>query len=287
MATLPDIDTANTSYAAFWNAISQGGVSNIDPLEVTDDNGVIEYDVYDNGLEGKYDLSRFLQGKGSRECFFRVKDDGWVVAYFDSTRDFAQQEESGFAGDFSSTVTAVYDILNDWTYANYGDDGPYGNGYQSVQNNTLERTVNSLYSQFSNSGNMNYASSDVGLYVFDIDGPTNFTQLDYERRFGGDSINNDVEFTYTEPTTFYEGYAAGFVGIETDFGSGTLSFDGINNANLTIASSGRDAEIGGVDMEAVSDTVAPGQAVVTNFNASSSGGAAQTGIGAMAFVTWG
>lgn len=287
MSTLPDIDQNNTSYAAFWNAIGQGGVSNIDPLEVTDDSGVIEYDLYDNGLEGKYNVSRWLGQKDNRECFFRVKDDGWVVAYFDSTRNFEQNEDSDFGGDVSSTVKAVYDLMYDWTYINYGDSGPYGNGYNSIENNTLERTVNSLYSQFSNSGNMNYSSSDVGLFVFDIDGPTNVTQLDKLEVFGGTSINEDVEFTYTDPTTFYEGYVTGYVGIETGFGFGSLNFDGVNNAGLTVASSGDNAALGGVDMEAVSGTLDSGQSVITNFNASSSGGAAQTGIGSMTMVTWG
>jgi hypothetical protein len=155
MGDLTDLDTSSVGFISYWNAIDSGGVSSIDPSEVTSASGVTTYTLYDNGVEGGYNL---LDGK---EATFRVKDDGWVIVYLpDSSQDTAHDH----AG---SPSHGQWDVIPNWSDPK--TTGP------SISKNALERAIASLKAEFSNSGSMTYNSSDVGLYTYEFTDATNIT----------------------------------------------------------------------------------------------------------------
>lgn len=94
MAELPDIDTSNVSHIAYFNAIDDGGVTTIDPEEVTSAPGIQDYTLYDNGLEGTFNLQEtyddisLADSTVFPEATFRVKSDGWMVVYLDQYANF-------------------------------------------------------------------------------------------------------------------------------------------------------------------------------------------------------
>lgn len=84
MATLPDIDTSQVSFIGYWNAIEQGGVdeANWDPMDTSSYSNVQTVESYDNGIQGDVTLPN-----NGRTARYRVKTDGWVVAWIDRTED--------------------------------------------------------------------------------------------------------------------------------------------------------------------------------------------------------
>jgi len=186
MASLPDLDTNNISFISYWNAIDSGGLADISPEEVLSDNNIQEYTLYDNGVEGTY---RILTG---RDVGFRVKNDGWFAVYIDRTERF--KLNVGFSDTPAPNSELVdirgpWDIANDWTITN--------DATTDVVQNALERAINSLQSQLSNSGSVNYDVPDVGLYNYEYPDATTLTNLTAAQR------NIDLGFTYTSDTTRY------------------------------------------------------------------------------------
>jgi hypothetical protein len=151
MAVLPDLDTTQISFIAFWNAIDQGGVSSIDPEDALSDGRINSYTLYDNGWEGSYSLPNI-----SRSVTVRVKSDGWLIAYMDQTEDFTL--------DTGSPPHGPWDILNDWT--DYQTGSGSLSAISDLQTNNLERCIQSLYSNLGNSESITYNSSDVDLYDY-------------------------------------------------------------------------------------------------------------------------
>lgn len=182
MATLPDLDTANTGFVAFWNAIDQGGVGSIDPSEALSDNGLAEYTLYDNGFEGQYNLGH-ITSNVAQNVTVRMKTDGWIVAYTDRTNSFAT--ESG------SPPIGYWDIINDWT--------DYTSA-SSITQNLLERAINNLRQSLSNSSSMTYNSGDVGLYNYEHSSATNVTLLSGYYHISGQGF--DAHYGYTETYGF-------------------------------------------------------------------------------------
>lgn len=180
MADLPDLDTSEVSFIAYWNAIDQGGVSNIDPSEAT--SATNSYTLYDNGFEGEIDVHSYRSGK----C--RVKEDGWIIVWIDRTETFDQYRNVQAGDDYPA---GPWDFLGDIT----ATSDPMDVGAQ----NSLERTVNNLRTELSNSGNMAYSSSDVGLYNYQHTGATTVTALSANETSPG----NDDEVLTTAPSLQY------------------------------------------------------------------------------------
>lgn len=200
MPTLPDIDTNGVSYIAYWNAIDQGGASDIAPEETTSQANIVESTLYDNGIEATYQTNT----AGGREVTIRVKSDGWFVAYMDRTKLYAVDEQ-----DFID-IRGTWDIASDWA----------GGGAASIVNNSLERAINALYQELSNSGSINYNVSDVGLYNYNTPDATNISVASAGE--SQEDTTNSFGFVYTEETnrlvhdlvaraTDYEGFVAGAV----------------------------------------------------------------------------
>lgn len=157
MSTLPDLDTSNISFIAFWNAINDGEVSSIDPEEALSDGSIEEYTLYDNGWEGLYSLS-------NRVITVRVKSDGWFVAYIDRTDNYAQDRDMSI-----TAVSGHYDVLNGLN--------------SSLDNNGLESSIESLQAELS-VGTF-FQATDVGLYYYPAPA-TNITRLySYDGSSGG------------------------------------------------------------------------------------------------------
>lgn len=223
MATLPDVDTSDVSFLAYWNILEDGGLGrdSIDPDECLDDNGITEYTLYDNGFEADYNADNH------REITVRVKTDGWFVAYMDRRSTFA------------TNVEDYEDIEGPW---NIGGAFPEAYG---VDGNILERAIDSLRDQISldDVESVDYSSSDVGLYNYEVEDATTFTLMTVD----GKDIN--VGYSYTEDTN-----------IDYHINAGWLE----NYYHLEVENYGKIAEIdGGVDgnrygvIDVIEEDVAP------------------------------
>jgi len=232
MSDLPDLDTNNVSFVAYWNAIDDGGVGQIDPEETLTSSYVNSYDIYDNGVVIDYesligrDYGRNKLYSDGKPITVRVKTDGWFVAYLDSGSDFATQS--------ASRISGMYDVAASW-------ENP--ESVAEYSQNTLERAINDLQSELDNSGNISYNTSDVGLYNYQNESASNINGTSL---FGGSSGTGG--FSYTPNTTLYEAIAAGCGSSRSNFGTsgsfeGTtlFSFSGGNNNNF-------ERHFGAVDM---------------------------------------
>lgn len=144
MADLPDLDTTDKTFTAFWNALDYG-VTSIDPEEALSAGKITEYTLYDNGWEGKY------SNESGLDLGIRVKSDGWFVAYLFDTEQTATDTSN--LGD----LYGIWDILPDWHQFN---------AQSGLTENTLERAIQSLASELSNWGDIIYNPADVGLYDY-------------------------------------------------------------------------------------------------------------------------
>lgn len=197
MADLSDIDTTNVGFIGYWNAIDQGGVSSIDPSEVTSWGNITSYTLYDNGIEGKAEIrvgTHTDAGDRYREVHFRVKNDGWVVAWLDREFDPA-------------TNTGPWDILKGWA-TQYS--------VSNISANTLETAIEQMKNQFSNSGSMTYTRGDVGLYNYNYSSATTVTNLRWDAGNPGGTLT--AEFSYTSGTTRHLQVLTGAIG--SDGGNG-------------------------------------------------------------------
>jgi len=209
MAELPDIDTSSTSFIAYWNALDNGAVD-IAPTEVTSQNGVIDYTLYDNGVEGSFDLvytsNRFLNESKSDviPATFRVKTDGWIIVYLDQTENYGgpitmspdyqtPRYTEGIGGWWNVEPTWA-----DWGYNSNGNNNTLQNT-PSVEGNGLSRGINLLRQELSNSGVMTFNYSDVGLYDYLDPDATATTMLSAKHNRG--KVSKTTSFTYTAGTT--------------------------------------------------------------------------------------
>lgn len=184
MAQLPDIDTTNVSFLAYWNATNHG-VDNIAPSDVTNDSSVATVEVYGNGLQGDYTLP---DGNVAR---YRVKEDGWFVVWMDRSEAFTTESTS-----LDESVYGPWSMVSAWE-----DDysPPSGSPLE------LDKAIESLQSQLSNSGSITLDYSDIGLYNYEYNTSTALTVLG--------AANTDLGATshglsYTSGTTI--NWAVGF-----------------------------------------------------------------------------
>lgn len=175
MANLPDLDTANAGLVAYWNALDDGGLSDFAPNEALSDTRIGSYTLYDNGFTATYNT---ITG---RNATVRVKQDGWFVVYFDRTAEYQTNQTDAPRGP--------WDLVNKWTAYNSGTA-------PTVTDHSLERAINSLMSELSNSGSVTYDAADVGLYDFGNSGATNLTMLSFYT-----DVDDTYGFSYTAGTT--------------------------------------------------------------------------------------
>jgi hypothetical protein len=212
MSDLPDLDTSQISFIAYFNAIDQGGVQSIDPTEVTNHGNVQSYTLYDNGVQGVYTTAT------GRDCAFRVKEDGWFVAYLNRYENF-NNGENGNQDD----VRGPWDLLNNWVDYNSTDD---------ITSNSLERCINALKGELSNSGSVTYSASDVGLYDYRHPSAAGITALsDWGEDYSGSTYSQSPGFQYTSGTTVHWAAAASSVhaawnDFDNDGGEGDVKFNG-------------------------------------------------------------
>jgi hypothetical protein len=222
MSNLPDLNTDDIGYIQYWNAIDQGNVSEIDPVETTSYSEVVDYTLYDNGLEGTVNLVT------GATATFRVKNDGWVIVYGPSeTDDTINQNVEG------SEVRGRWDIINDWS-----DTSTTGSLVQS----SYERAINGLAQEFSNWNSMDYSSSEVGIYDYDYPDAAGITYLYQQEAKAGEDTQTILNpaAQYTDGTDVYYAICTGAAyasraqdySITTRFGAWT-SWDG-----ATLASTG-------------------------------------------------
>jgi len=185
VSDLPDVATGSTSYLAYWNAIDQGGVNEIDPTEVTSNGSVSSYTLYDNGLEGTYNLD-----DGGVSASFRVKNDGWIVVSLPDT-DTYQRTENRTQNPDPFEARGHYDVIG-WRNEDIET---------TITNNLLFQAISSLRSSFSNSGAMSFSKSDCGLYNYANESATNTTTFSQQ----SDPSLGTPSFSYTSNTTLHYG----------------------------------------------------------------------------------
>jgi len=185
MANLPDLDTSTLRLTAYWNALNDGGLSDIDPMDVVSASEVDTYTTYDNGVEG-------VTNDGYN---FRVKEDGWFVAYTDTTDLGAHQEY---------VVNGPYSFISSLSSPS--------NATVSDTSNELEDLIKSLRDELSSSGN--YSAGDVAYYNFQTPDATNVT-------IGHSKSSYSSRYTYdVKPgtsTTLHSMYLVGGA-YDTDYG---------------------------------------------------------------------
>jgi len=201
MATLPDIDTSQVSFIAYWNILesASAGHDTFDPLDIISWGGVESTTTYDNGVAGDFSLSN------GRTGHFRAKTDGWIITYLDRTEQLSN--------DTSSNRYGPWDIGR-----TLGRGGNWGT--PTLNEDELERALHNFYDETPESGDTNssWDGSEVGYYNYWHPG-TNVTLLgDYVSGYGGQSSNNTLEFTASTTVGYHAIYAAG-QGTERNYGN--------------------------------------------------------------------
>lgn len=178
MAELPDLDTSSISFIAYYNIIDQEGDDQWEADQVLTAPGIVDYTLYDNGVEGTYQIVT------GREVTFRAKNDGWIIAYMDRTQVYSDD----------GSPRGYQDLINDYT----DNDGP---GY--LDRNSLERAVNDMRQESDGSSTHNYDYSKTGLYNYEYTAAQGTTGL---AAWSGGTFS----YTITGSTTTYRGvvYAA-------------------------------------------------------------------------------
>lgn len=261
MADLSDLDTSSISICAFYNAISQGGASDIDPSNVTSYSEVSSSTLYDNGIEGT------ITGQGQKDVSFRVKEDGWVIVWFDRQQTFNQEETN------AADVVVVAELMD----------------YQSGDTATFPDTqfedhIRGLVNQLSG---VSFNDSDIQYHDFEYPDATTFSLWGHQRR--SDSNTNEgsesIGFTRgTGTTPFRLMYAARAVADSGEYGSESANtyLDGPGVYIVQVASD--TTEYGAYDLVANGDVPAEGETfnVTTAAYSSDSVGEAKTTM----FSTW-
>ena len=166
MANLPGLDTSQVGVISFWNAISQGEVASIDPKEAAVKAWFDTYNEYDNGLEGVKTVAYTF---GLVTFNARIKDDGWIVVWFDRTNDYAKDQLNAV----TERKYGYYDLIRDWTNRDVDIN---------TEQHYLAYELNSLRSVLSNAGAMTWVWADVGIYCYEFPLATTLSQA-WERAF--------------------------------------------------------------------------------------------------------
>lgn len=209
MANIPDLDTANISFVAYWNAIDDGGVSSIDPEGALSSNNISSYELYDNGVEGKYQkgfpVDTFDNDMSTTDRVnFRVKSDGWIVTWLDRTEEYGANTLYDVNNGEWDPLHGPWDIIYNWhNTETVGQFSP----------NRLELAIQDLQSQLSKSDGISFNLSDVGLYNYEYPDATTTSWFGLFQSLNNDTQNSATGgLSYTSSTTLYDAYAAGING---------------------------------------------------------------------------
>jgi len=202
MATLPDLDTSQIGFIAYWNALDHG-VSEIDPTEVLTATIVKTYEQYDNGVQG---VAEYMAGGMKLEAYFRVKSDGWFVVWTPrySVPEPDQKDVEGSKWYESATdPDGYYNLLIRWHCGDNRDIAP------NISTDCCERIIYNLASELSNFGAITYDSGDVGRFSYTF---SQATSLYFDKNGGawGNSKTINGGISYTTGTEIYYARAVGY-----------------------------------------------------------------------------
>lgn len=205
MADLPNIDTSQVGYLAYWNIDSDGNVNldNFDPEDALSAARLDNYTTYDNGWEGEIYLNSINQNQGNWDrplAKIRVKTDGWFVCYIDRTNNFERDKED--TGGEMSNFKGYWKLHDSFQC----EEGPV-----SVDKHGFAEAINHIQSELPNT--VSWSFSDVGVYNYEHSSATNSTGMSGH---GGESGN--VNLVVASGTTV--AYAAV---------TGTVDRDGTSN----------------------------------------------------------
>jgi len=181
MADLPDLNTTGIGHLVYWNAIDDGGVPNIDPEEITSSGWITSYTLYDNGIEGELDHSKYTphvrSSNGEPRAGFRVKSDGWIVVWVEDRANYGQEETGG---SYSSPGTYPDTLAGWWDFAPYifaYDEKAFAPPPADINRAGVFQAVDHLRNQLSNGGAMTFNYSDIGMYFYGDESATTTTLL--------------------------------------------------------------------------------------------------------------
>lgn len=233
MSDLPDLNETQISVIAYWNATDHG-VDSIDPSDVTSWGNITNQTVYDNGLEGEYDL-----GEPSSKTYFRVKNDGWIITWSERGENYQQRVR-----DDNSWAQGIYSLA--WNWYGYKEHNADNATKWSV--NVLPRGIQGLQSQLQNSASITFNYGDVGHYSYEHPDATAVSAFNV----WGEYENMTGSFNYTEGTDLHYLVAAG--GASNWDSHSAATFEGQTLA----AASGDYHEYGALDPEPLGLIADPG-----------------------------
>jgi len=292
VSDLPDIETGKVSFIAYFNAIDQGGVQSIDPEEVTSAAGVQSTTLYDNGVQGTIDMTPhsngFSNAYGAVEADFRVKSDGWIVAYLPRGEQFGQEVDT----DHDDTVDTdpgypVSRLSGWWRYApqwmaagqyDYSASVFRNQDTADGQNHGLARVIDALRQELSNSGSITYSVSDVGLYNYETEASAS-TVLSAESHSNNGYTDEPYGFSYTSSTTIEKAVAC--ISVFDD----SLDYaGGFEGTTLADTRSGVKQQAGVIDL--LSRGLMPNSGTEYQHERLTGGGDAETAAVDTTFVQW-
>lgn len=239
MADLPDLDTSNISGIAYWNAIDDGGVSDISPDEVLSSGRIISSEYYDNGVQGEIDINDKSNLNTTITGKFRVKGDGWFVVWLTRGDNFSTNDASGSTESVNmpDSVKGWWNMEPAWATLGYGSDDSY------ADSNGLSRAINYLQSELSNSGSISFSHSDVGNYNYHHPASV-LTVLSS----GYDNVSQSGDFSYSDSTELVSAVATGGAFSHTyDASSAHTKISADNTITLASASDDDGAYLGAID----------------------------------------
>lgn len=258
MADLPDLNTDNVSVLSYWNAISDGGASDIDPEEVLSDGNIQDYTLYDNGVE----INNYSTVTG-RSAKARVKSDGWFVVWMDDTVELVENSGGKPEGPWS--------IVDDWTEGPVDSDN---NDYpKSATDHTLVDAISSMVNELSNSAGISFSNSDAGFYNY-LSPDSDVTTIKHCYIFMDDSYPKSASFGPTDGTTIAFAYAAGHCTNDSQYNSFTeVTIGGNHVVNVTDTSKRYSA----YDLQ--NRGMMPSNGNTTSFTVDCEGGVSHLGMG--------
>lgn len=196
MAELPDIDTDEVSFIAYWNAIEQGDVpsDDWDATEVTSYGDVSGHSTYDNGVEGSLNFGN------SRSGNFRAKSDGWLVVTLDDTEEVSKGQTNRLNGPWD-----ICKNIQEATHNVYNSDN-YDPPLATLDDNYLKDHIEGLWDNTSASDltNSSMDTSDIGYYSYLRDNATNITLLSEQIDAAHESDMDRSYFESNSSTMEYE-----------------------------------------------------------------------------------
>lgn len=217
--TLPDIETDDISFIAYWNALDNGFDEWYeDELDFMDAEDAFDsYERYVNGLDGMASLD-FDAGQ-PRTIYLRVKADGWVVAWMDTTENYGL--------DWDDPYNGVHDIMYDWSSS---CQHPTEDGH------ALTEVIKFVYDELENvdhveGDTIEFDPSDVGLFAYHRPA-TNMTMWRYDH-----DERDEITISIPESVDLLSGYVAGYAN-GSEWTSSSGSWEDHNGESHTIVAQG-------------------------------------------------